>query len=163
MCTDNPAYETQIIVIILAPSFLAAGINLTLKHIVLTFDEGLSRLKPRQYTWIFVPVDFSCIALQAVGGGLAASAGDTGDMTILEAGNDIIVTGIVLQVVNLGESSEQWSIWGHLADDMQSSSAPSRPNTPSACAATAPNSAPNSPTPTSPNSAPSSSPSASLT
>lgn len=101
---DNPAYETQIIVIILAPSFLAAGINLTLKHLVLAFDTSLSRLRPRQYTWIFIPIDFSCICLQAVGGGLAASAGgDTENMSLLNAGNNIIVTGIVLQVVNLGE------------------------------------------------------------
>ena len=103
--TDGGAYKTQLIVIVLAPSFLAAGINLTLKHIVLSFDVSLSRLKPAQYTWIFIPIDFSCICLQAVGGGLAASAGDTGNMTVLEAGNNIIVTGIVLQVVNLSECS----------------------------------------------------------
>lgn len=100
---DGPAYKTQLIVIVLAPSFLAAGINLTLKHIVLAFDVSLSRLKPAQYTWIFIPIDFSCICLQAVGGGLAASAGDTGDRTLLDAGDNVIVTGIVLQVVNLGE------------------------------------------------------------
>ena len=68
---------------------------------MLSFDESLSRLKPRQYTWIFIPIDFSCIALQAVGGGLAASAGNTGKLSVLNAGNNIIVTGIVLQVVNL--------------------------------------------------------------
>lgn len=102
---DSPAYQTNIITIVLAPSFLAAGINLTLKHIVLCFDESLSRLRPAQYTWIFIPIDFSCIALQAVGGGLAASAGDSGKWSVLNAGNNIIVTGIVLQVVNLGKNT----------------------------------------------------------
>ncbi|KAK3718375.1 hypothetical protein LTR37_005188 [Vermiconidia calcicola] len=98
---NGDAYQLQIISIILAPSFIAAGINLTLKHVVLCFEPRLSRIRPGGYTWIFITIDFSCIAVQAIGGGMAASADDTNNLKILEAGNHVIVAGIALQVLNL--------------------------------------------------------------
>lgn len=83
----------------MAPAFLAAGIYLLLKHIVLTFGEEYSRLKPDYYVWLFLTCDILALILQAVGGGMAASAGD--DDHSRDIGTNIMLTGIVWQVVTL--------------------------------------------------------------
>ncbi|KAJ4289500.1 hypothetical protein N0V88_006982 [Collariella sp. IMI 366227] len=75
--TDNPwnkhAFETQIVAIILAPTLICISIYLTLKHICLSLNASLSRIPARKYPFIFVPLDVSCLVVQAIGGGLAAS------------------------------------------------------------------------------------------
>jgi hypothetical protein len=48
-----------------------------------------------------VPLDVSCLLIQAIGGALAASAGLT-NFTLLQGGNRAIIAGITLQVVVLG-------------------------------------------------------------
>ena len=72
MMHDNPwdrnGFKMQICCLVLAPSFLAAGIYLTLKHMVLYCGQEHSRLKARLYPWIFVGCDFGSICLQAIGG-----------------------------------------------------------------------------------------------
>ena len=74
---DNPwnanGFKLQIDALILSPSFIAASVDLTMKHVALTFGEERSRIKPRLYTWVFIGVDFFSIVVQAVGGGIAAS------------------------------------------------------------------------------------------
>lgn len=70
--------------------------------VYLTFEvmeSGLSRLQPRLYTWIFIPLDVFCLVLQGVGGSVDASA-ET-DPERLRIGNNIIIAGIVLQVAVL--------------------------------------------------------------
>lgn len=96
---DGGAFKLQIVTLILAPSFVAAGIYLTLKHIILNLGSQYSRLKPRLFTWIFIGCDIISLFLQAAGGGVAASAEDDIDMT--DMGNNIIIAGIVFQVVTM--------------------------------------------------------------
>lgn len=102
---DNPwastPFRMQIVCLVIAPSFLAAGVYLTLKHIVIYLGPEFSRLKPNLYTRIFIGCDIGSILLQSAGGGIAASAG-TGDKKILDTGNNIIITGIAFQVVTMG-------------------------------------------------------------
>jgi hypothetical protein len=57
-------------------------------------------VRPRLYPIIFVPADVSCLVLQAIGGGLAASAGSD-NAKLLLAGDRVIIVGIALQVVVL--------------------------------------------------------------
>ncbi len=103
--TDNPwnkhAFETQIVAIILAPTLVCISIYLTLKHVCLALAPGLSRVRPGLYPYIFVPLDVSCLLVQAIGGALAASAA-LENPGIVQAGNRCIIAGIVLQVVVLG-------------------------------------------------------------
>jgi hypothetical protein len=47
-------FKIQICCLVLAPSFLAAGIYVTLKHLVIYCGPENSRLKPRLYPWIFI-------------------------------------------------------------------------------------------------------------
>jgi hypothetical protein len=97
---NQPAFETQIVAIILAPTLICISVYLTLKHICLTLNPSLSRVSPRLLPWIFVPADVSCLAVQAVGGGVADSAKGV-DPVKLQHGNRTIIAGIVLQVVVL--------------------------------------------------------------
>lgn len=96
---DSGAFKLQIVALVLAPSFIAAGIYLTLKHIVLNLGPEYSRLKPRLFTWVFIGCDIGSLFLQAAGGGVAASAEHDVDMT--NTGNNIIIAGIVFQVVTM--------------------------------------------------------------
>ncbi|KAK6079621.1 rta1 domain-containing protein [Seiridium cupressi] len=97
---NQSAFETQICAIILAPTLICISIYLTLKHVVLSLNPSLSRVRPRLYPIIFVPADVSCLVLQAIGGALAASAGsDNADLLL--TGDRVIIVGIALQVVVL--------------------------------------------------------------
>ncbi|KAK0636647.1 RTA1 like protein-domain-containing protein [Bombardia bombarda] len=102
--TANPwnkeAFETQICSIILAPTLVCVSIYLTLKHVCLSLNPALSRVRPHLYPFIFVPLDVSCLCVQAVGGALAASAGYT-NWNLLQHGNRAIIAGIALQVAVL--------------------------------------------------------------
>ena len=79
-------------------AFLAAGIYLTLKHIILTIGPEYSRLPARYYTWIFIICDLFSLILQGAGGGLAATASTTSGQA---TGNNLMMAGIVWQVFTL--------------------------------------------------------------
>lgn len=103
LMNDNPwsapAFKLQIVAIVLGPTFVAAAIYLTLKHIVLFVGPENSRLPARLYTWIFISCDVASLLLQAAGGGVAAAAEDNQDM--VKSGNNIIITGIAFQVATM--------------------------------------------------------------
>ncbi|KAF1809832.1 putative RTA1 domain protein [Eremomyces bilateralis CBS 781.70] len=97
---NDSGFYIQIILLTIAPAFLAAGIYLCLKHLVITFGEDLSRIRPKFYTWIFISCDFVSLALQGAGGGVAATA-DDGDKAMLDAGNNLMLAGLSFQVFTL--------------------------------------------------------------
>jgi len=108
---SSAGFKLQIVCLVLAPSFMSASIDLTLKHVVIVFGPQLSRLKPALYTWLFIGLDFFSILLQAIGGALAASGEK--NVKLLNTGNNVILAGIVMQVVQLllfGATSA-WYIW----------------------------------------------------
>lgn len=95
---DDIGFNIQICCLIIAPSFLAAGIYLTLKYLVLTIGRDYSRIRAKWYTWIFIMCDLLSLVLQGAGGGIAASAEDEDMQTV---GNNLMMAGIVWQVVTL--------------------------------------------------------------
>ncbi|KAF1965423.1 RTA1 domain-containing protein, partial [Bimuria novae-zelandiae CBS 107.79] len=97
---DDNGFTIQIVMLIFCPAFLAAGIYLTLKHVVISFGEQWSFLRPAWYTYIFIACDITSLVLQSAGGALAATAED-GDTKTLDAGTDIMIGGIIFQVVVL--------------------------------------------------------------
>ncbi|OAX79473.1 hypothetical protein ACJ72_06204 [Emergomyces africanus] len=104
MIYKNPwgtGFTLQIITIVLGPTFLCAAIYLTLKHVALAVGREVSRIKPYLFTWIFIPCDISCLVLQGIGGGVAASGDKQKNRSLLNVGNRVIMAGIVLQVVVL--------------------------------------------------------------
>lgn len=103
MLHQNPwsvtGFQIQICCLILGPAFNSAAIYLTLKHVALTFDPEYSIIKPRWYTYIFITGDLISLVLQAIGGGMAATAGE--DRHQQNLGTHIMVAGICFQVVTL--------------------------------------------------------------
>lgn len=99
---SDAGFETQICCLVLAPSFLAAGIYLTLKHMVLYCGPEYSRLKAKWYPRIFIGSDLASIIVQAIGGGVAASAKHSTNRSLLTAGDALIIAGIALQSVTMG-------------------------------------------------------------
>jgi hypothetical protein len=104
MMHGNPwstsGFKLQICALVLGPSFIAAGIYLTLKHFVLYCGPEHSLIKARLYPWIFVGCDFGSMVLQGIGGGMAA-AGGTNNQALIDGGNKMIVAGIAFQVVTM--------------------------------------------------------------
>lgn len=68
-----PYFLQYLICLTLGPAFFAAAIYLCLGHVVVVYGEGISRIRPRTYTFLFMGFDFFSLVLQAVGGGIAAS------------------------------------------------------------------------------------------
>lgn len=103
MMNGNPwsdsGMKLQICCLVLAPSFVAAAIYLTLKHFVQYLGPEHSIIKARLYPWIFIGCDFGSIVLQAVGGGMA-SAGPS-KQKLINGGNHLIVAGIAFQVITM--------------------------------------------------------------
>lgn len=125
LMADNPwnesAFRLQIITLIFAPTLVCASIYITLKHVALALNPALSRVNPKRLPVFFVPADVSCLVIQAVGGGLAAS-GDS-NMSLLNAGNNVIILGICLQVavllffgVTAGDLWRRTRVWIHGPD-----------------------------------------------
>lgn len=97
---DSGGFTMQILLIIISPSLLAAGLYLTLKHLVLHYGPQYSRLSPRFYAWLFVVCDAIGFLTQCIGGGIQASADNT-DKKTLDLGNSIMVAGISFQMATM--------------------------------------------------------------
>lgn len=71
-----------------------------LARIITIYGEEHSRFKPRTYTFTFISCDFLSLVLQAAGGGITATAND-GDDSGQQAGIDVMLVGLSLQVASL--------------------------------------------------------------
>jgi hypothetical protein len=104
MMHNNPwndsGFKLQIVLLTFAPAFLAAGVYLNLRHLVITFGASFSRIKPVSYTRIFISCDIFSIILQGAGGGIASAATNT-QKGLLDAGNGLMIAGMVFQVATL--------------------------------------------------------------
>lgn len=94
---SQTGFQMQIVCLILSPSFLAAGLYLTLKHLVIYYGPQYSKLKPVLYTWIFIGCDAVSIVTQAAGGGIAASH----QANLVTIGDYVMVAGICIQVATM--------------------------------------------------------------
>ncbi|KAH8654035.1 RTA1 like protein-domain-containing protein [Tricladium varicosporioides] len=100
---SNGGFIIQVLLLIVSPSLLAAGLYLTLKHLVLHYGPQYSRLRPKFYTWLFVTCDAIGFLTQLVGGGVQASASNgSGSKKTRDVGNVIMVIGITFQAVVMG-------------------------------------------------------------
>lgn len=103
MMRNNPynmtGFQVQICCLTLSPAFNSAAIYLILKHVVRCFGREWSRIRPKYYTWGFITADFLALVLQAVGGAMAATAGD--DDGKRDIGDRLMISGISWQVLTL--------------------------------------------------------------
>lgn len=81
----------------IGPAFFSAAIYFSLSRIILVYGTELSFLRPRTITLLFISGDILALALQATGGGIAASAPyGTQDWS----GIDIMIAGLSTQVAS---------------------------------------------------------------
>ncbi|KAK5111309.1 hypothetical protein LTR85_012204 [Meristemomyces frigidus] len=95
---SDTGFKMSVVLLTFAPAFYAAGIYYTLKHICLTFGANFSRLRPANYTRIFIACDVFSILLQAAGGALASASSTN---SLLLAGDDVMIAGLAFQVFTL--------------------------------------------------------------
>jgi hypothetical protein len=85
----------------LAPAFFAAGIYVILGRLIRTFGSHISPIAPNTYLYIFCTVDLISLVVQAVGGGVAATAFEKTPPENSETGTHIIVAGILFQLASI--------------------------------------------------------------
>lgn len=94
------AQNRYLICLTIAPAFFTGSIYLCLARLIPIYDPGntLSRFAPKTYTYLFISADFFSLALQAIGGGISATAA-TVDATW--AGIHVMIAGLAFQVFSL--------------------------------------------------------------
>ena len=103
---DNPwnfdAFMAQQLGLVLGPTFIAAAISITFKHLVVWYGAEWSVLRPSLYPWIFVGTDVISILVQGAGGGISSAAGSGPDsQDMIDLGNNLLIGGVSFQVVNM--------------------------------------------------------------
>lgn len=107
LLSDNPwrfmPFVLQLFLLMLAPTFVAAAISVTFKHLVIYYGSEWSPMKPRWYPWLFVGSDVVSIVIQAAGCAFAAMAtsGDKDDAKMSNVSSALLILGVTFQVVNM--------------------------------------------------------------
>lgn len=92
-------FLVQIICLTLAPAFFMGGVYFLLAKFAMVYGNNISRLKPMWYSYIFVSCDLCSIILQAIGGGMAATAVQDNESTT--SGTHVMVAGLAVQVASM--------------------------------------------------------------
>lgn len=104
----------QLICLIVAPSFMAAAISVTFKHIIVYCGPEHSLIRPRFIPFVMIGSDFLGIIVQFVGAAILATAidSDQSSQTRTDVGNDIIVFGVAFQVfIMIGAGGYMLLFW----------------------------------------------------
>jgi uncharacterized membrane protein YkvI len=94
---DGAAMSVQFLLLMVAPSFMAAALYMTLRTLVEYFGHEYSKVPTRFWTWPFVTADFIGFLLQCGGGIMASMAEKTPSLGT--AGTALMITGVTLQAV----------------------------------------------------------------
>ncbi|RAH47682.1 RTA1 domain-containing protein [Aspergillus brunneoviolaceus CBS 621.78] len=97
---DFNAFLLYLICLTIAPAFFTAAIYICLGRIVIVYGEGISRIRPRTYTILFVTCDIIALVLQAAGGAITSIA-DSDQKSLSDTGVNIMITGLAFQVASL--------------------------------------------------------------
>ncbi|KAI0639449.1 RTA1-like protein [Trametes polyzona] len=95
---NRDAYLMQIVTLIISPTPLIGALFISFGRLSLRLGQEYSRLSPGLYSRIFLTCDFVSLVIQAIGGGLAASADDADTSKM---GSNIMLGGIIFQLVSL--------------------------------------------------------------
>lgn len=97
--SSAPMWEMQLVLTIIMPAFMSAGLYYQLAVQIVIYGEQYSPLKPMHYNAIFTTCDVISLVIQAVGGGVAAS--NLGPGKSPDDGGWVMVGGIAFQVLIL--------------------------------------------------------------
>ncbi|KAJ6470947.1 RTA1-domain-containing protein [Mycena sanguinolenta] len=92
-------YEMQIVCTVMGPTPLAAANFIILGHIINLSSPGYSRVSPKLYTILFLCGDLISLVIQAIGGGMAATA--VNQMRDPTQGGNIMLGGIAFQMATI--------------------------------------------------------------
>ncbi|KIV95026.1 hypothetical protein PV10_02733 [Exophiala mesophila] len=99
---DDNAQRIQLVCLILGPTFIAAAISVTFKHIFIYAGRQYSIVRPKWVPYIFIGTDLFAILVQVVGGVVAATAiGNSSNTTIFDVATAILTTGVAFQAANM--------------------------------------------------------------
>ncbi|KAF2119841.1 RTA1 like protein-domain-containing protein [Lophiotrema nucula] len=102
-------YIIQSVLILVAPILFAASIYMVLGRLILrTESESLSVIRPRWVTVIFVTGDILCFFIQSGGAGMLVQADDQSGV---KRGENIILGGLILQILCFGFFVVVAGIW----------------------------------------------------
>lgn len=105
--SENPwnsnAQRTQLVCLILGPTFIAAAISVTFKHIFIYAGRQYSIVRPKWVPYIFIGSDLFAILVQVVGGVIAATAlgNDSSTSTIFDIATALLTAGVAFQAANM--------------------------------------------------------------
>lgn len=107
LLSDNPwrfiPMVLQLFLLMLAPTFVAAAMSITFKHLIIYYGRQWSIVKPWLYPWILVGSDVVSIFIQAIGCVFTAmaSADDKPDPSKSDIGSALLIVGVAFQLVNM--------------------------------------------------------------
>ncbi|ODV61107.1 RTA1 domain-containing protein [Ascoidea rubescens DSM 1968] len=99
--TNDDLFLIQIVTLTIAPAFIMAGNYYLLAKLVAVYGNFYSFLKPIAYSYIFVFCDLISLVLQGLGGGISASSLSSEDNESADLGNDIMLAGLIFQVISM--------------------------------------------------------------
>ena len=91
----------QITTLIIAPTFFTAGIYVILGRLIQIMGPSTSPISAAAYLWIFCTCDILSLVIQAIGGGMAATAVAAIPPRGSKTGTNIMVGGIVFQMASI--------------------------------------------------------------
>jgi hypothetical protein len=84
-----------------APTFFTAGIYIILGRLITLFGPHTSPIAPTTYLYIFCTCDVVSLVIQAIGGAMASKAVSSIPPSQSKTGTNIMVAGIVFQLVSI--------------------------------------------------------------
>ena len=91
----------QITTLIIAPTFFTAGVYVILGRLIQIMGRSTSPISAAAYLWIFCTCDILSLVIQAIGGGMAATAVAAIPPRGSKTGTNIMVAGIVFQMASI--------------------------------------------------------------
>jgi hypothetical protein len=96
---DGGSMTIQILLLMIAPSFLAAALYMTLRTLVQYFGPEYTKLPARFWTWPFVTADLTGFVVQCGGGILSATGSDGTNTNLASVGNNLMIVGVAFQAL----------------------------------------------------------------
>lgn len=105
LLSKNPwsfgGFVVQNMTLVMGPTFVAAAISITFKHLVLWYGPEFSLIRPALLPWVLVGTDCISIGIQGAGGAISSSASGSEDTSMMDLGSNMLVAGVAFQVVNM--------------------------------------------------------------
>ena len=94
-----------------APCFFSAAIYYILGEMITQYGRRYSLISARMYLAIFISFDIISIVIQAVGGASASKAGSSDPPGNTKPGTDIMMAGIIIQLISMTVFGLLWLIF----------------------------------------------------